>query len=71
MSTAEIINEATTPISKESPTILTRGQVCDMLSISLATLWKYTKDGKLQSYGIGRRVFYKRKEVIEALIPLK
>tara|TARA_Y100000815_G_scaffold268569_1_gene289872 strand:+ start:122 stop:406 length:285 start_codon:yes stop_codon:yes gene_type:complete len=51
--------------------LLSREQVCDMLGINLSTLWGYTKKGKLKSYGIGRRVYYKKDEVIESIIPLK
>lgn len=51
--------------------LLNREEVCKMLSINKTTLWKYTKIGKLQSYGIGNRVLYKRNEVLECLTLLK
>lgn len=51
--------------------LMTRVEVCKLLSINKVTLWKYTKDGKLKSYGIGNRVMYKRSEVLEAVKPLK
>ena len=57
--------------SKELDQILTRDEVCDLLQITKSTLWKRTKSGKLQSYGQGRRVYYKRSEVLESLTPLK
>jgi excisionase family DNA binding protein len=56
---------------KQSEQIMTRDEVCDLLSITKSTLWKRTKSGKLQSYGCGRRVYYKRSEVLESLTPLK
>jgi hypothetical protein len=49
---------------------ITRDVVCEILSINLSSLWKHTKNGKLQSYGIGNRVLYKRAEVLEAVKPI-
>lgn len=49
---------------------MTIKEVCSMIKVHKTTLWKYTNDGKLKSYGIGDRVLYKRKEVEEALIQI-
>ncbi|MDC1379073.1 hypothetical protein N8273_00370 [Algibacter sp.] len=38
---------------------------------SSSTLWKYEKDGKIQVYAIGGKRFYKRSELMQALIKLK
>jgi hypothetical protein len=51
--------------------LLTRDAVCQLLSINKTSLWKHTKTGKLLSYGIGNRVFYKRSEVLQAVKPLR
>ena len=50
--------------------LLTRPQVCELLSINKTSLWKHTKSGKLKSYGIGNRVYYKRTEVLAAVKPI-
>ncbi len=51
--------------------LLTREQTADLLHITLTTLWRWTKQGKLKSYGIGGRIYYKTDEVLNnALIPL-
>lgn len=47
--------------------LLTREQVCKLLSINKTTLWKHTKSGKLKSLGLGNRVYYKRSEVLQAV----
>ena len=47
--------------------LLTREQVCKLLSINKTTLWKHTKSGKLKSLGLGNRVYYKKSEVLEAV----
>lgn len=50
--------------------ILTRTEVCELLSFNKTSLWKHTKSGRLKSYGLGRRVYYKRSEVLEAVKPI-
>ncbi len=49
---------------------ITREQVCHLLKIDKSTLWSWTKKGKLKSYGIGARVYYKLDEVEHAIKPL-
>ncbi|MFC5978894.1 helix-turn-helix domain-containing protein [Flavobacterium salmonis] len=49
---------------------LTRDEVCELLSFNKTSLWKHTKSGRLKSYGIGNRVYYKRDEVLEAVKPI-
>jgi excisionase family DNA binding protein len=51
--------------------LLTRDEVCKLLSINKTTLWKHTRSNKLKSYGIGNRVFYNKAEVLGAVKPLK
>ena len=50
--------------------LLTREQVCELLTISMTTLHVWTKSGKLKSYGIGNRVYYKKSEILTSLQPL-
>lgn len=50
--------------------LLTREETAKLLQVDLSTLWAWSKKGKLKSYGIGNRVFYKRSEIEAALIPL-
>lgn len=47
--------------------LLTREQVCKLLSINKTTLWKHTKSGKLKSLGLGNRVYYKKNEILQAV----
>jgi hypothetical protein len=55
---------------KQPTEYLTRNEVVDMLKCDLSTLWLWTKKGKLTSYGIGNRTYYKRTEVENAIICL-
>ncbi len=45
---------------------LTRRQTADKLSISLPTLWKFTKQGTIPAYKMGKRVLYRSEEVEKA-----
>ncbi|WP_395052212.1 helix-turn-helix domain-containing protein [Flavobacterium sp.] len=47
--------------------LLTRQETCEMLSISLVTLWDWTKKDLLPAYKIGNKVRYKKQEILLAL----
>lgn len=51
--------------------ILTPSQVCKLLQIDNSTLWRWGQKGKIKSYGIAGRRYYKKNELLESLIPLK
>jgi len=69
--TTEVQELKATSKPEEKVDYLSRQQTADMLHISLATLWVYTKDKTLVSYGIGKRVYYKRREVEQAIHKLQ
>ena len=65
------LNELKEQFQPKEPTeYLTRNEVKNLLKVDLSTVHNWTKKGKLKSYGIGNRVYYKRKEVEQTLIPL-
>lgn len=53
--------------SKDDEVLLTREDAAEMLSVSLVTLWKYTKDDIIPAYRIGTKVRYKKSEILLAL----
>ena len=63
-----IIPEITETLSaqfqpKEPTEYLTRSEVCKLLRIDLSSLHRWRKEGKIPSYGLGNRVYFKRSEV--------
>ena len=48
---------------KEPTYYLTRQEVCDLLSIDMSTLHRWRKQGFLTAYGLGNRIYFKRKEI--------
>ena len=61
------IEKLNAPTKNEDEIILSRLETAKLLKINLTSLWKHTKSGKLKSYGIGNRVFYKKEEVLKSL----
>lgn len=55
----------------EQKELLTVKETAKLLRVSVSSIYRWTKEGYLTKHGIGHRVFYKRTEVIEALIPLE
>jgi excisionase family DNA binding protein len=55
---------------KQPTEYLTRNEVADLLKCDLSTLHNWVKKGKLKPYGIGSRIYFKRNEIDEVLIPL-
>jgi predicted site-specific integrase-resolvase len=51
--------------NKQHKEILTRKETAELLNINLSTLWSWSKAGKLTSYGLGNKVFYKYSEILE------
>jgi DNA invertase Pin-like site-specific DNA recombinase len=50
--------------------LLTRTETAKILKVNLTTLWNWTKKGKINANGIGNRVYYKRGEIMKALVKI-
>jgi hypothetical protein len=61
------IQKLNDPQQNDDEILLSRLETAKFLKINLTSLWKHTKSGKLKSYGIGNRVFYKKDEVLKSL----
>ena len=51
--------------------LLSREQACEFLQINFSTLNRWTKDGKIPVFGIGNRRYFKREDIMNALIQFK
>jgi hypothetical protein len=61
------IENLRTKATNDNEVLLSRVETCELLKINFSTLWKHTKSGKLASYGIGNRVYYKKAEVLNSI----
>lgn len=52
----------------EQHTFITKPEVAMLLRCSLGTVDNYMKNGYIHSYGFGRRVIFKKEEIIADLI---
>jgi len=52
---------------KDWDVLLTRKEVAEMLKVSLVTISKYQKQGRLTFYRIGRHVYFKKGDIMQAL----
>ncbi len=49
---------------------LTRNELAELLKCDLSTIHNWCKKGKINPYGIGNRVYFKRSEIESVIIPL-
>jgi excisionase family DNA binding protein len=56
---------------RDQEELLTRHEAANLLKINITTLYHWTRKGKIPSYGIGNRVYYKRSEVLNSLVKAK
>lgn len=66
----ELINLKESFQPKEPTEFLTRQEVAELLKIDLSSVHNWTKKKILQSYQCSGRVYYKRKEVENAIVKL-
>lgn len=77
ISTNELIPQLVTELRKvikeeqlqneNNQELLTREEAAKLLSISLVTLWKYTKENIIPAYRIGTKIRYKKADILTAL----
>jgi hypothetical protein len=52
------------PETKQDDVFLTRDEARKFLNVSLPTLAKYTKQGKVKGVGLGSRILYKKSDLL-------
>ena len=59
-------------LSKEADDeLLTRDQTAEFLQVDVSTLYLWAKKGKIKPYGIGKRRYFKRSQLIESLTEVR
>ncbi len=59
------LQKKTNPV--EDDTLLNREETAKLLGISTVTLWKWTCKNILPAFRMGKKIFYKKSEVLNAL----
>lgn len=71
--TAELIgvsNNSSTESDAESD-LITPKEACNLLQITIVTLWRYQKKGRIKAYGLGGKRYFKRSEILDSLTQKK
>jgi excisionase family DNA binding protein len=56
---------------EQADELLTKKQVCQYLNVTPTTIWRWQKQGKIETYGIGKIRYYKKAEITNLLTKLK
>ena len=59
------------PASAPTDELLTKKEVCEFLKVQPITLWRWQKQGKIETYGIGKNRYYKKADILNLLTLLK
>lgn len=66
--TVELLKKNTKEKNALPEEFISRKQALEFLKVTSATLWRWEKDGKVKSHGIGSKRYYKRSELEDSLI---
>lgn len=64
---SQILNLQKKTNPDEEDTLLNREETAKLLGISTVTLWKWTSKNILPAFRMGKKIFYKKSEVLNAL----
>lgn len=64
---SQIVNLQNLKTPLKEDILLNRKEAAHLLGISLVTLWKWTDNNTLPAFRMGKKIFYKKSEVIKAL----
>lgn len=56
--------------SKESNELFTRSELANFLKVDLSTIHNWCKNGKLKPLGLGARVYFRKSDIENSLIPI-
>lgn len=54
-------------IGQKSKDLITRKEALKLLGVSTTTLWRWENQGKIKSYGVGGKRYFKQNELMESL----
>lgn len=64
---AQEVSSALIVAKNEPEKMYSRDEACKLLHISMPTLWKWERDGKIQGQRAGRRVLFSTQEIRRVL----
>ena len=68
----EEFNLRNTPVEKaEEEKLISVEEAAELFQVSIPTIFNWKKQGKISSYKVGRRVYFKKNEIINSLHKVK
>lgn len=67
---SDAIKQAKKEVPKQEENLST-GEAMELLNCSKTTLWKWCKEGRIRKHGLGRKIYYKRSEILSAIQLIK
>jgi excisionase family DNA binding protein len=61
------MNTIEQPQTAGEENFITRVEVAELLGINLVSLWRYTRQGLLPYYRIGRKMYFRKSEIIASM----
>lgn len=53
--------------NEEKPDLIGRQDAAKLLKVNTVTLWRYMRDGKLPYYRAGRKLLFRKDEILAAI----
>jgi len=53
--------------TSEQSELIGREEVAKMLKCNLVTIWRYMRDDKLPYYRVGRKILFRKDEILESI----
>ena len=66
----ELVNASTKEQPKTENDLLSRKETADFFKVSVVSIHTWMKDGIIKPYKIGNRTYFKKSELLNALVPL-
>lgn len=63
----KIDNSSNASSNQPQEKLLNRKEAAQMLNVNLVTFWRYTKAGKFPYYRVGKKMYFKWSEILEAI----
>jgi len=65
---ADLIIERQNAAIEPAEELLSPKQACEFFQCTSVTLWRWEKKGRVKSYGIGGKKFFKRSELLQLIV---
>lgn len=66
--TAQLIQSTRNTAPDPADDLITPKEASELLKCSMVSIWRYEKKGRIQSFGIGGKKYFKRSEILDSIV---